>query len=214
MRAISLSAVLATLLASFGDALHLQPLQSTCQSPCARGLSRRRALRTLLPLPVLLAAPGQTKATCVCRTLNECECTENNKQLYEKRRVDAAGRDLKQSLKELKELQGGDQPLPRKIVKPLQRSETTAPVYSAPPEFGMSSGSVRVDSLGLSGGGSMNGGEVDVAGAKARFKEIVRKTVQKREADFGFELDAADIKQIEDVLRPKYCGPAGLIGPC
>ena len=60
----------------------------------------------------------------------------------------------------------------------------------------------------------MNGGEVDVQGAKARFRAIVMQTVQKREAEFGFELDAADIKQIEDALRPKYCGTLGLIGPC
>ena len=39
-------------------------------------------------------------------------------------------------------------------------------------------------------------------------------TVLKREAEYGFELDANDIKQIESVLRVKYCGKEGLIGPC
>ena len=34
------------------------------------------------------------------------------------------------------------------------------------------------------------------------------------EAEYGFELDADDIKQIEGVLRNKYCGKEGLIGPC
>jgi hypothetical protein len=50
--------------------------------------------------------------------------------------------------------------------------------------------------------------------AKARFAAIVAQTVEKREAQFGFKLDADDIKEIEKVLRPKYCGPSGLIGPC
>lgn len=55
---------------------------------------------------------------------------------------------------------------------------------------------------------------VDKNQARQRFLKIVADTVAKREAEFGFELDLDDIKQVESVLRNKYCGPQGLIGPC
>ena len=56
--------------------------------------------------------------------------------------------------------------------------------------------------------------EKDVNAAKARFNEILAETVARREAEYGFELDANDIRNIADVLRVKYCGKEGLIGPC
>ena len=74
--------------------------------------------------------------------------------------------------------------------------------------------SVRLQRGALTGYGSMEKGEISAQDAKARFAEIVLQTVEKREREFGFELDAADVKQIADVLRVKYCGPEGLIGPC
>ena len=55
---------------------------------------------------------------------------------------------------------------------------------------------------------------VDPTDAKRRFRQILFETVVKREQEYGFELDADDIKQVETVLRVKYCGPQGLIGPC
>ena len=70
------------------------------------------------------------------------------------------------------------------------------------------------DRGGLTGYGSMEYGEINVAAAKKRFNDILAETVARREAEYGFELDADDIKQVESVLRIKYCGPQGLIGPC
>ena len=71
-----------------------------------------------------------------------------------------------------------------------------------------------LDRGSLTGFGTQNYAEMDKDGAKKRFMEIVADTVAKREAEYGFELDADDIKQIEAVLRIKYCGKEGLIGPC
>ena len=52
-------------------------------------------------------------------------------------------------------------------------------------------------------------GEIDKTQARERFVKILAETVDKREKEYGFELDADDIKQIEGVLRIKYCGPQG-----
>lgn len=57
-------------------------------------------------------------------------------------------------------------------------------------------------------------GRTDRDEAKQRFADVVAKTAKKREADLGFALDAEDIKELEGILRIKYCGPEGLIGPC
>lgn len=73
---------------------------------------------------------------------------------------------------------------------------------------------MRLDRGSLSGFGTQNYQDMDVDGAKARFRDILLKTVKQREAEYGFELDANDIKQVEQVLRIKYCGKEGLIGPC
>ena len=73
---------------------------------------------------------------------------------------------------------------------------------------------LMVDRGSLTGFGTQNYADINVAQAKARFQEIVVETVMKREAEYGFELDANDVKQIESVLRVKYCGKEGLIGPC
>lgn len=61
---------------------------------------------------------------------------------------------------------------------------------------------------------SQNFADADKSEAKRKFAEIVRQKVTEREAKLGFELDAEDIKDLEQGLRVKYCGPSGLIGPC
>ena len=45
--------------------------------------------------------------------------------------------------------------------------------------------------------------------AEEKLAAILSKKVAEREATFGFKLDAEDIKEIENVLRNKYCGPQG-----
>lgn len=50
--------------------------------------------------------------------------------------------------------------------------------------------------------------------ARQRFADVLAQRVAKREKDLGFTLDADDIKELEGILRIKYCGPDGLIGPC
>lgn len=47
-----------------------------------------------------------------------------------------------------------------------------------------------------------------------RFDLIVQENIKKREAKLGFELDKDDIESLVSVLRLKYCGPQGMIGPC
>jgi len=130
-----------------------------------------------------------------------------------KRRIDAAARDIEDAKQEraafdayVDSQQDGGKGPPKQSKQPTSPAAPRSAAVQAPP--------AQAQYLGLTGGGSQNAGEVDKAGAKERFAMIVRQTVEKREREFGFELDAADIKQIEDVLRPKYCGPAGLIGPC
>ena len=73
---------------------------------------------------------------------------------------------------------------------------------------------VRLQPGGLTGYGSMEKGDISKQDAQARFADIVAQTVAKREQEYGFELDANDVRQIADVLSVKYCGPEGLIGPC
>lgn len=173
----------------------------------------RRDICAALPLIPLLAAQ-RCGAVCTCPNgFDSCVCTADPEPVIssvkkgavgtvKKRRVDAAARDLDDARDERAAydsyVSGKQQAGPKGAAK-------SAAVQSAP---------AQAQYLGLSGGGSQNSGEVDTGGAKERFAMIVRQTVQKREAEFGFELDADDIKQIEAVLRPKYCGKAGLIGPC
>ena len=50
--------------------------------------------------------------------------------------------------------------------------------------------------------------------AKARFADVLAQTVEKKEAQLGFELEPDMVKDLEKILRVRYCGPDGLIGPC
>lgn len=40
--------------------------------------------------------------------------------------------------------------------------------------------------------------------------EVLAKTVKEKEATLGFTLEAADIADLEQILRAKYCGKTGL----
>ena len=198
-------------------------------------LSRRAVLHSAAALPLFAAAAPLFAATvCSCPEGSEsCVCVEKDLPKA-KKRADAAGRDAAQSradvaalraeLDEMERIETGPKvgPMPkgakpeedrRNVLDEKQRRASEAkslkaneaPATSAPADPGF---------LGLTGGSSQNFGEVDKNGAEMRFQAIVAETARKREADFGFELDDDDIRQIEEVLRPKYCGPQGLIGPC
>ena len=55
--------------------------------------------------------------------------------------------------------------------------------------------------LGLSGGEDL--GNTNEAAAKARFAKLVLETKRKREEQFGFELDAADVQPALNNLPSK-----------
>jgi hypothetical protein len=186
--------------------------------PTRRTLSRRSAVAAALPF---MAVHSAARAVCVCPSgLASCVCTEDDdaaqrakatQGLSGKKRADAAGRDTATSRQQTAEYRAmydaPQQQLPKKQPEARPPPPARAPPSGAPPPPVVQRG-------GLTGGGSMEYGEMDVAAAKARFNEILYETVARREADYGFELDAADIKNLEGVLRIKYCGREGLIGPC
>ena len=45
--------------------------------------------------------------------------------------------------------------------------------------------------------------------AEEKLAAILAEKVKEREAALGFVLDADDIREIENILRNKYCGPQG-----
>lgn len=199
--------------------------------PTSRPTRRQAFQRYVLPglgAALMAPLPRAAVATCSCPTgLDSCVCTGENADpmkgaLGPKRRADAAGRDLVDTLNEKRAMDEyfALQEDPKKLKEAVRAAEKRAAdqqaarqrVAEAPPPPG--SDIQVVSSLGLTGGGSQDVDGSDTSGAKARFREVVMQTVRKREAEYGFELDAADIRQIEDALRPKYCGKEGLIGAC
>ena len=42
--------------------------------------------------------------------------------------------------------------------------------------------------------------------AEEKLAEILAANVAKKEKEYGFKLDAEDVKDVEDILRNKYCG--------
>jgi len=191
------------------------------QLPAAARPSRRE-ICALLPLAPLILAPQRCNAKCTCPSgLNSCICTDDEPEsspkskspTIKKKRVDAAARDLEDSKQE-RDAFDAFAASTANGKTPVKNPGPGSPAQARGPTPGTQAPPQQAQALGLSGGGSQNAGEVDVAGAKARFRAIVLQTAEVREREYGFELDAADIKQIENALRPKYCGPQGLIGPC
>ena len=45
--------------------------------------------------------------------------------------------------------------------------------------------------------------------AEAKLAAILDREVKERKAALGFTIDADDIRELENVLRNKYCGPSG-----
>ena len=224
--------VAAVLLMVPAHALSTRPSRVRNAMPLHLGVVSRRAI---LPLPLaLLAVPEHAQALlCNCPAGPEsCVCVDaealGKEPIKNKKRADAAGRDQLQSKAErdywnqiaadAEARERGETPRAkpgedrRDVLAEKRKRAQSVPAR----ELSESPAQVPTDPgfLGLTGGSSQNMNEVDKDSAKSRFRAIVMETARKREAEYGFELDASDIKQIESVLRPKYCGPQGLIGPC
>lgn len=175
-----------------------------------------------MPLALFPLMPLRCEAVCSCPNgFDSCVCTEDDPATKKKevRRADAAGRDRvdeKQFREEfLGQTAGGAPVQPKQQPKGKQSKEAAAP--SGPPAEQLQirdTGPLRLERGALTGGGSQEKGDMTKADARARFADIVMQTVAKREAEYGFQLDSDDVRQIADVLRVKYCGPEGLIGPC
>lgn len=207
--------------------LLLQPVASLhvpgSTRPIRRTVATRRSVAFGLPLAAAAAAlrPQSALAACSCpKGFDSCVCTDdeptNKKSSVNQKRADAAGREAITSKQEIAQMRAmyDDAPIIVRSQQPkLGRSSTSASAKKET-EARPTIVSVQPDFVGLSGGGSLNYGEIDKNEARQRFLKILSETVDKREAEYGFELDANDIKQIESVLRVKYCGPQGLIGPC
>ena len=213
--------LLSALFVSAACALQPQPLRAAPRPVMAGGALSRRA--ALLALPFALSA-SPAFAVCSCPNgFASCVCTEDDGEkqastvTIQKKRADAAGREAVESRAEILYY--------REDALSSDEAATTKARNNAKAKGGAPSGptisagasdprSMRVEVGSLSGFGSQNFDDIDKDSAKARFREILLKTVKQREAEYGFELDADDIKQIEGVLRNKYCGKEGLIGPC
>lgn len=62
--------------------------------------------------------------------------------------------------------------------------------------------------------GSQSYNEVNVNEAKEKFARIALEEIARKEAKLGFELDNEAKSAIVQLLRSRYCGKDGLIGPC
>ena len=189
----------------------------------ARPFASRRAALALPLAAAALAVPSRVAAICSCPNgLNSCVCTDDppdsaSPVTIQKKRADAAGREAVQSRAEIEFYRREDAltydegaTSQARQKKGGKASKPEGPQISA----GASDGPTMVGRGSLTGFGTQNYNEMDKSAARKRFEEILFDTVAKREAEYGFELDAEDIKQIESVLRVKYCGKEGMIGPC
>ncbi|KAL1523162.1 hypothetical protein AB1Y20_018117 [Prymnesium parvum] len=179
-------------------------------------LGRRAALRAALALPFpLLAFPAASRASCVCKTVSQCECTDDTPAAGARklRRADAAGRDLEDGAREREQLM-------RELEAPARTARAAAPPRPPPPpraplpprqyEQGSAARAIQpVRSMD-----SQEFSQIDPDSAKAKFARVVEEAVRKREEKLGFALDKDDIESLVGILRVKYCGPQGMIGPC
>jgi len=184
----------------------------------AGALPRRAALA--LPLALALGMPQRADAICSCPTgFASCVCTDDppsskaSTTTIQRKRADAAGREAELNNAEIRAFRAGGDALTSDEAATTRAREKAAP-KRVEISAGASDGPTMLGRGSLTGFGTQNFNEIDASGARKRFLEILSDTVAKREAEYGFELDAGDIKQIESVLRLKYCGKEGLIGPC
>jgi len=192
----------------------------------------------LLTSPAALLGPQRASAATVCSCPagpDSCVCMERELKA-DKKRADAAGRDAADSKRDVAQMRqeiaafeeaearkakglgapkaGAIKQDNRNVMDIKQERAAAVKKRSADEPASTQDMPVSPEFLGLSGGSSQNYGDVNKNDAEARFMKIVFDTAKKREYDYGFEIDDEDIQQIEEVLRPKYCGPQGLIGPC
>lgn len=151
-------------------------------------LSRRAVCSTFLAAPLSLWA-SSASAKCVCTSATECVCS-----------ADApAPPPPPPNPKAAKKL--GDR---------YDRNEIDTIKSTVQAKAGDAERALKP----VKGLSSQGFAEASQSEAKAKFEDVVAKAVAKREATLGFELDEADIKELRGILRIKYCGPEGLIGPC
>ena len=192
--------------------------------PVNGGLTRRAALLSL-PLALAASMPQGAAAICSCPTgFDSCVCTDDapsaSTTTIQKKRADAAGREAEMSRAVINSYR--DQEALTTDEKAVSQARDKAKGAKGAPDgggrpqisAGASDGPTRLERGSLTGFGTQTYSDVDVEQARRRFAEIVMDAVAKREADYGFKLDAEDIKQVESVLRIKYCGKEGMIGPC
>ena len=228
------------LLATAFSAAATRPVRvrSPALAPVSPAPSRRVALHALglglsAALPLGLA-PRHACAVCRCETLDNCVCDDtisSDAALGVKKRYDAAGRDLATSKGEIAEMRalfnedaaprgrGGRGSPPPPPTAPTRDSlgrskggELSSRAQSG--AFVADFGDDGVSTLGLSGGGTQEMGDMDPAVARERFRLIVAKQAVKMQSELGFELGPEDVRDIEARLRARYCGPTGIIGPC
>jgi len=184
-----------------------------------RPTTRRAAVRFLLATPIGLGvgfAPLEAAraATCTCVTPDNCVCTGEQGT--------GGGEFQRQQLKELKKVQAGglytSQTTTFSNYDQEIRSSGKKTAAASPAAKGRQAGAVprdeKKDLVPVTGLGTQNFGEASSDEARRKFAEIVKSKVADREKQLGFELDADDIRDLEQGLRVKYCGPTGLIGPC
>ena len=176
----------------------------------------RRAALALVPLvaaPRLGAAPAHA-ASCVCTTPTDCVCSdavtatgESTKNMN--KRADAAGRDANQSRREVEQMRAAEEGAA--VGRPKGGGKQKGGAGGGP-------GSLDVNALpaqlASTSEATQNFNERSVSDAKARFADVLAQTVEKKEAQLGFELEPDMVKDLEKILRVRYCGPDGLIGPC
>ena len=200
----------------------LAPLTPALGATAAAPSRRAILLGGLTALPAgLLMAPLSAQAVCSCpKGFDSCVCTDDDTAVKGVTRLDAAGRDAKESAAEIAGIRAMAEPEQK---APSRRADSSPALKGrrAPPREQQAAATldsgptyVMPDRNGLTGGGTQEYGDMDKTDARRRYLSILFETVAKREAEYGFELDAKDIQQVDSVLRIKYCGPQGLIGPC
>lgn len=177
---------------------------------CAPGTRlTRRAVCSLLPLG-LASSRVAAADRCVCRDVLSCRClSEESLPPLEKTsqkvmRLDANANGKVWSIYD-EGLAVGSKT--RAAPPPAEKPRSARPNQQQPPPS-------EVPGVTLMEKYDTTEFITSAEEARYRFADMLAQTVAKQEAQTGFTLDASDVRELEAILRVKYCGPEGLIGPC